>query len=103
MCMVATTRILLLIVAVWCSGAMARLVSAYPVWHRVTQHIPLSEAKAGVLVFFHSTYNSGSYVSHVGIYVGNNQMYHAGDPIGYADLTSTYWQQHLIGAGRIKR
>ena len=28
----------------------------------------------------------------------NNRMYHAGDPIGYADLTSSYWQQHLIGA-----
>ena len=68
-----------------------------------TQHIPLSQAQAGDLVFFHSTYNAGTYVTHVGIYVGNNQMYHAGDPIGYADLTSSYWQQHLIGAGRIKQ
>ncbi|ENY8916713.1 NlpC/P60 family protein, partial [Clostridioides difficile] len=41
--------------------------------------------------------------THVGIYVGNNQMYHAGDPIGYADLNNSYWQQHLIGAGRIKQ
>lgn len=47
-----------------------------------TQHIPLSQAQAGDLVFFHSTYNAGTYVTHVGIYVGNNQMYHAGDPIG---------------------
>ena len=38
----------------------------------------LSQAKAGDLVFFHSTYNAGIYVTHVGIYVGNNQMYHAG-------------------------
>ena len=68
-----------------------------------TQHLPLSQAKAGDLVFFHSTYNAGSYVTHVGIYVGNNQMYHAGDPIGYADLSSSYWQQHLIGAGRVKQ
>ena len=59
--------------------------------------------KAGDLVFFHSTYNAGSYVTHVGIYVGNNKMYHAGDPIGYADLSSSYWQQHLIGAGRVKQ
>ncbi|MGO0807434.1 NlpC/P60 family protein, partial [Clostridioides difficile] len=42
----------------------------------------------------------GTYVTHVAIYVGNNQMYHAGNPIGYADLNSSYWQQHLIGAGR---
>ncbi|WP_165476182.1 C40 family peptidase, partial [Clostridioides difficile] len=30
------------------------------------------------------------------------QMYHAGNPIGYADLNNSYWQQHLIGAGRVK-
>lgn len=35
-------------------------------------------------------------------YIENNRMYHAGDPIGYADLTGSYWQQHLIGAGRVK-
>ncbi|MFR7000459.1 lysozyme family protein [Streptococcus pneumoniae] len=69
----------------------------------VTQHIPLSEAQASDLVFFHSTYNAGSYITHVGIYLGNNRMFHAGDPIGYADLTSPYWQQHLVGAGRIKQ
>ncbi|MDE1548704.1 lysozyme family protein [Jeotgalibaca caeni] len=68
----------------------------------VTQHIPLSEAEAGDLIFFHSTYNAGTYITHIGIYLGNNQMFHAGDPIGYADLTSSYWQQHLVGAGRIK-
>lgn len=69
----------------------------------MTQHIPLSEAKAGDLVFFHSTYDAGTYITHIGIYQGNNRMFHAGDPIGYTDLTSSYWQQHLVGAGRIKR
>ena len=87
----------------WCYGKagiiLPRVAQAQ---YDATQHLPLSEAKAGDLVFFHSTYNAGSYVTHAGIYVGNNQMYHAGDPIGYADLNSTYWQQHLIGAGRIK-
>ena len=67
----------------------------------VTQHLSLENAKAGDLVFFHSTYNAGTYVTHVGIYVGEMKMFHAGDPIGYADLTSSYWQAHLIGAGRI--
>lgn len=66
-----------------------------------TQQIPMSEAKAGDLIFFHSTYNAGTYVTHVGIYVGNNRMFHAGDPIGYADLNNSYWQNHLIGAGRV--
>ena len=71
--------------------------------YEATQHILLSEAEAGDLVFFHSTYNAGTYITHVGIYLGNNQMFHAGDPIGYADLTISYWQKHLVGAGRIKK
>lgn len=88
----------------WCYGkAGISLPRVAQDQYDVTQHIPLSQAKAGDLVFFHSTYNAGSYVTHIGIYVGNNRMYHAGDPIGYTDLTSAYWQQHLIGAGRIKQ
>lgn len=87
----------------WCYGkAGISLPRTAQAQYDATQHIPLSQAKAGDLVFFHSTYNAGTYVTHVGIYAGNNRMYHAGDPIGYADLTSSYWQQHLIGAGRVK-
>lgn len=67
------------------------------------EHVDLKDAKAGDLVFFHSTYPTSDYVTHVGIYVGNNKMYHAGDPIGYTDLTSSYWQQHLIGAGTVSK
>ncbi|WP_142967493.1 lysozyme family protein [Enterococcus casseliflavus] len=67
-----------------------------------SQHLLIKEAKPGDLVFFHSTYDAGTYVTHVGIYVGNMRMYNAGDPIGYADLNDTYWQLHLIGAGRVK-
>ena len=88
----------------WCYGkAGISLPRVAQDQYDVTQHIPLSQAQAGDLVFFHSTYNAGTYVTHVGIYVGNNRMYHAGNPIGYADLTSPYWQQHLIGAGRIRQ
>lgn len=88
----------------WCYGkAGINLPRTAQAQYDATQHIPLSQAQAGDLVFFHSTYNAGTYVTHVGIYVGNNQMYHAGDPIGYADLNNSYWQQHLIGAGRIKQ
>lgn len=86
----------------WCYGkAGINLPRTAQEQYDVTQHISLPQAKAGDLVFFHSTYNAGTYVTHVGIYAGNNKMYHAGDPIGYADLTSKYWQSHLIGAGRI--
>jgi len=64
------------------------------------QKISLDEAKPGDLLFFHSTYISGTYVSHVGIYVGDGKMYHAGDPIGYVDINTAYWRTRLIGAGR---
>lgn len=88
----------------WCYGKVGiNLPRTAQEQYDATQHISLSEAKAGDLVFFHSTYDAGTYITHVGIYQGNNRMYHAGDPMGYADLTSTYWQEHLAGAGRIKK
>ena len=88
----------------WCYGkAGVSLPRTAQAQYDATQHLPLSQAKAGDLVFFHSTYNAGSYVTHVGILVSPTQMYHAGNPIGYADLNNSYWQQHLIGAGRVKQ
>lgn len=87
----------------WCYGkAGISLPRTAQAQYDAVQHIPLSQAKAGDLVFFHSTYSAGTYVTHVGIYAGNNRMYHAGDPIGYADLNSSYWQQHFICSGRVK-
>ena len=68
----------------------------------ICTRVSSANVKPGDLVFFQGTYDTTG-ASHVGIYVGNNQMYHAGDPIGYADLSSSYWQQHLIGAGRVKQ
>ena len=66
-----------------------------------TQEISMEEAQAGDLIFFHSTYNAGTYVTHVAIYLEGNRFYYAGDPIGYGDLSSRYWQDHLIGARRV--
>ena len=60
-----------------------------------------SEAKPGDIIFFTGTYDSGVPVSHVGIYVGDNKMLHCGDPIQYADITSSYWTQHFYAFGRL--
>lgn len=88
----------------WCYGkADITLPRVAQDQYDATQHITLEQAQAGDLVFFHSTYDAGAYITHVGIYAGNDRMYHAGDPIGYADLNDAYWQQHLAGAGRVKR
>lgn len=63
--------------------------------------VSASEAKAGDIIFFTGTYNSGTPVSHVGIYCGNGVMVHAGDPIKYSNINTSYWQSHLYGFGRI--
>lgn len=63
-------------------------------------HVPSSQAKPGDLIFFQNTYPTSG-ASHVGIYVGNNMMIHCGDPIQYTNISSAYWQQHLLGFGRL--
>lgn len=58
------------------------------------------EVQPGDLVFFKGTYATYC-VSHVGIYMGNAEMLHCGDPISYADLTMPYWKQHFFAYGRL--
>lgn len=59
------------------------------------------EMRPGDLVFFSGTYATTNTVSHVGIYVGENYMLHCGDPIGYANINSSYWTQHFYAVGRL--
>lgn len=63
--------------------------------------IPKSEAKPGDLIFFQGTYDTSG-ASHVGIYVGNGMMIHCGNPISYASIETSYWQQHYYCMGRIR-
>ena len=60
-----------------------------------------SEAKAGDIIFFTGTYGIPGLPSHVGIYCGDGVMIHCGDPIAYASITSSYWQSHFYGFGRL--
>ena len=59
------------------------------------------DLKPGDLVFFKGTYESNNPITHVGIYVGDNQMLHCGNPIGYANLGNSYWIKHFYGYGRL--
>ena len=61
---------------------------------------PTSSPKPGDLVFFKGTYDTPG-VSHCGIYVGDGKMLHCGDPIGYANLNTSYWQSHFYAYGRL--
>ena len=60
----------------------------------------VSSPRPGDLVFFTGTYDTPG-VSHVGIYVGDGWMLHCGDPIGYANLNTSYWQSHFYAYGRL--
>ena len=59
------------------------------------------EARPGDLIFFEGTISGEEGITHVGLYVGGNHMLHCGSPIGYADLTDSYWQNHFYGYGRL--
>ncbi|MCA1055163.1 LysM peptidoglycan-binding domain-containing protein [Rossellomorea aquimaris] len=53
----------------------------------------------GDLVFFENTYKKG--ISHLGIYLGNNQFIHAGDNgVEVTNLDNPYWKSKLDGFKR---
>ena len=60
---------------------------------------PTDDPQPGDLVFFTGTYDAGEYITHIGIYAGNNQMYHSGNPNQLASLDTSYWQSHIVGFG----
>ena len=74
--------------------------TAWGIYKDYCNPVSQSEAKAGDIIFFKGTYNSGSPISHVGIYVGNGYMIHAGDPIKYARIDTPDWIDHFYSFGR---
>lgn len=68
-----------------------------------TSRVAVGDVKPGDLVFFTATYQCGDYITHVGIYVGNNTMYQSGGHgIGYQSLNNSFWKEHLAGYGRVR-
>lgn len=66
----------------------------------ICSYVSPTAAQPGDLIFFEGTYDTTG-ASHVGIYVGNNMMLHCGDPIQYASINTSYWQQHFLSFGRL--
>ena len=70
--------------------------------YSVCMDIPSEEARPGDLVFFEKTMGAKvKGITHVGIYVGNNMMIHAGDPVGFADLKDEQWAKKIYAFGRL--
>lgn len=66
----------------------------------MTTFVRPEEARPGDIVYFKGTYNTAG-ASHVGIYVGDGMMIHCGNPIQYASINTSYWQQHFFEFGRL--
>lgn len=59
----------------------------------------ISTPQIGDLVFFENTYRAG--ISHMGIYIGNNQFIHAGgNQVQITSLSNSYWSKHYSGFKR---
>lgn len=65
--------------------------------------IPKEEMQCGDLVIFSYTGENGGFASHIGIYVGNNQVIHASGSKGVtiSDLDSPYYAKHYECSRRI--
>lgn len=60
----------------------------------------VSSPQVGDLVFFENTYRAG--ISHMGIYIGNNQFIHAGgSKVQVTSLNDSYWGKHFSGFKRL--
>ena len=63
-------------------------------------YVSPEEARPGDLIFFQGTYNTTG-ASHIGIYVGDGMMIHAGKPIQYANVNTPYFKAHFYQYGRL--
>ena len=70
--------------------------------YRVSRKVSTTELQEGDLVFFDT--RGRGYVSHVGVYLGNNKFIHASVSKGVMvnDLFESYYMKRYIGGGRIE-
>jgi cell wall-associated NlpC family hydrolase len=67
--------------------------------YKKSRHVKANKAQPGDLVFF---VTRGNKISHVGIYLGNNQFIHSpgkGKSVSISNLDEVYYKKHLAGFG----
>ncbi|WP_416828395.1 NlpC/P60 family protein [Ectobacillus polymachus] len=90
-----------------CSGFVSYVLgggyqTADGFWHSVS-HIDKGSLQPGDLVFLQKTYPpcGPGFASHIGIYIGNGQMVHAGDSgVQVSSINSGWVHDHELGYGR---
>ncbi len=95
-----------------CSGFVGYVMIESGVWSQfygscdgvMSKCTKVTEAQAlpGDIVFFKKTYNSSHTYTHVGIYLGNNQMIHSASSkgISISSFSSGYWAGHYACIAR---
>ncbi len=95
-----------------CSGYVGYVMIKSGVWNQFygscdgviaqCKTVSKAEAKPGDLVFFKNTYNTSKTYTHVGIYLGNNQMIHSASSSGISisSFSSGYWASHYACIAR---
>ncbi|MBP3479903.1 MAG: C40 family peptidase [Oscillospiraceae bacterium] len=64
--------------------------------------ISKDDLQCGDLVFFENTTGSGRFASHIGIYIGNGQLIHAGSKgITVVSLEAAYFEYHYLCSRRV--
>lgn len=82
------------------SGVKSIATNAQGLYNASTP-VSRENAMPGDLIFFKGTYSTPNTVTHVGIYIGNGMMIHAGKPVQYASIDTRYWTEHFYAFGRL--
>jgi murein DD-endopeptidase / murein LD-carboxypeptidase len=62
-----------------------------------------NDLKKGDLIFFTKSYNTSDFITHVGIYLGNNRFIHASTSSGVVvtPLDNPWWSQRFVFGTRV--
>ena len=95
-----------------CSSFVAwvyRVSGIYPLARTTAQGIfnqsipiPMGALMPGDIVFFTRTYSTTDIVTHLGIYIGEGHLIHAGRPVNITSIHTPFWQTHFFSVGRLR-